>query len=366
MKKRKIISLLCTLVLGTTLIATGCSKGSKETSTEKDKDYTVNLGYYNCDHMTSACVAKDAGIFDKMGLKVNVSGNGKVPQAMAAGKMDVGYIGYAGLIRGLAKGSPITVAANNHLGGSMYLVVSNKIKDPKDLKGKKLGIGTKPEESETWLMCAKKLGIPTEGKNYDCVEFGSDKDAYLALKAGKIDGFTCCDPWGSMAEYEKTGHIIATADKIVGEDKWGECCVYSMNIKFEKEHPELAKKMIQAHVEAMKYCYEHPIKAAKIFAKNYQVPEEVAIMTIYKKTVGEGRTITWKMNDDYFKTEIDTLMKYKLIEEDPDYDKLISKKVYEEAKVDDFDKFIKENVDSVFPVGMKYEEWKVKAMEIDK
>ncbi len=134
MKKRKIISLLCTLVLGTTLIATGCSKGSKETSTEKDKDYTVNLGYYNCDHMTSACVAKDAGIFDKMGLKVNVSGNGKVPQAMAAGKMDVGYIGYAGLIRGLAKGSPITVAANNHLGGSMYLVVSNKIKDPKDLK----------------------------------------------------------------------------------------------------------------------------------------------------------------------------------------------------------------------------------------
>ncbi len=48
--------------------------------------------------------------------------------------MDVGYIGYAGLIRGLAKGSPITVAANNHLGGSMYLVVSNKIKDPKDLK----------------------------------------------------------------------------------------------------------------------------------------------------------------------------------------------------------------------------------------
>ncbi|MCS4467699.1 hypothetical protein JTS96_00530 [Clostridium botulinum] len=57
-----------------------------------------------------------------------------------------------------------------------------------------------------------------------------------------MDGFTCCDPWGSMAEYEKTGHIIATADKIVGEDKWGECCVYSMNTKFQKEHPELAKK----------------------------------------------------------------------------------------------------------------------------
>lgn len=38
------------------------------------------------------------------------------------------------------------------------------------------------------------------------------------------------------------------------------------------------------------------------------------------------------MNDDYFKTEIDTLMKYKLIEEEPDYDKLISKKYMKKLK----------------------------------
>jgi len=29
--------------------------------------------------MTAACIAKDTGIFDELGMKVNVTGNGKVP-----------------------------------------------------------------------------------------------------------------------------------------------------------------------------------------------------------------------------------------------------------------------------------------------
>ena len=37
---------------------------------EEDADYTVNLGYYNCDHMTAACVGKDSGIFKALGMKV--------------------------------------------------------------------------------------------------------------------------------------------------------------------------------------------------------------------------------------------------------------------------------------------------------
>ena len=49
---------------------------------EEDADYTVNLGYYNCDHMTAACVGKDSGIFKALGMKVEITGNGKVPEAI--------------------------------------------------------------------------------------------------------------------------------------------------------------------------------------------------------------------------------------------------------------------------------------------
>ena len=52
-----------------------------EPLSEEDAGYTVNLGYYNCDHMTAACIGKDSGIFKALGMKVEITGNGKVPQA---------------------------------------------------------------------------------------------------------------------------------------------------------------------------------------------------------------------------------------------------------------------------------------------
>ncbi len=68
-------------------------------SAQAGDDYVVKVGYYNCDHMTAAPIAKEAGIFDELGMEVKVTGNGSVPQAMAAGRMDAGYVGIHGLMR---------------------------------------------------------------------------------------------------------------------------------------------------------------------------------------------------------------------------------------------------------------------------
>ncbi len=170
----------------------GCGNSSENAKgANSGDDYVVRLGYYNCDHMTAACVGEGAGIYEKMGLKVELSGNGKVPQAMAAGQMDVGYIGTRGLMAAQPKGAPIFIAANNHIGGSMYFVLSNDVKDPGELIGQPLGIGANPEKGESWPVYASQLGIPVEGSNYQALSFDSDQAKYMALKAGKIKGFTC-------------------------------------------------------------------------------------------------------------------------------------------------------------------------------
>ena len=151
----KTARILMLLAVAAILLAvlSGCGGGEKQRAQEtaagipeKDRDYVVNLGYYNCDHMTAACIAKDTGIFDELGLKVNVTGNGMVPEAMAAGQMDAGYVGNSGSMRAYLKGAPIIVAANNHIGGSYYLVASNDITDPRQLIGKQLALGTNPEK----------------------------------------------------------------------------------------------------------------------------------------------------------------------------------------------------------------------------
>jgi NitT/TauT family transport system substrate-binding protein len=329
----------------------------------KKNKTTVRLGYYNCDHMTAAPIAKEAGIFDKLGLNVEMTGNGKVPQAMAAGRMDVGYIGFTGMLKGIMKGSPIVSVANNHAGGSMYIVTQPEIEKPEQLIGKKLGIGTAPERNhEMWVWFAKDAGIPVEGKHYQCFAM-ADRDEYLALKTKQLDGYFCCDPWGSMAEYEKTGRILHRFGALPS-GTWGYCCTLVMNKKFVKQHRGLAKKMVSAHIDAIRHIYTKPLKSAEIFSKYYHVPHDVALMTIYKKTVGETRTLRWNISPEVYNEEIDHHLKLGVLKSAPLFNDAMTNELLTEVQAMDFKAFIKNEVDRVFPLGMTFADWKNKVMEL--
>lgn len=366
--KRKVLALLLAGVLLLLPLVAGCAadEGTETTeTTEEVDDYTVKLGYYNCDHMLGAVVAKDAGIFDELGLKVEVSGNGNVPEAMAAGQMDVGYIGTEGLIKAQEKGSPIHVAACNHTGGSFYLVASNEIKTKEDLVGKELGLAPDIDKTDAyWVRIAKNTGIPVEASNYKPYAM-EIKDQFLALTAGQIDGYVTCDPWGSAAVVDGVGWIVGDDTHIPGTDEYGVCCSYSMNDNFVAEHPTLAVKMVQAHQKALQYAYEHPAKAAKIFANNYGVKDEVALMTIWHKLIADGRTLTWKIDDELYQNEVDYAVEVGTMDFTPAITDFIQKDVYNQAELPDFDAFIAEQVDSVMPLDMSYEDFKAYALDLD-
>lgn len=332
----------------------------------EDANYTINMGYYNCDHMTAACIGKDAGIYEALGLKVNLTGNGNVPEAMSAGKMDVGYAGWTTTLRAVPKGTPLFIAAQNHTGGSEYLIASNEIKSAEDLIGKKVSFGTDPEtNSINWAEWADKLNIPVDITKYENYNM-SDQDEYFALKAGKLDAYICCDPWGSMAEYEGTGWVVIRQDTM-RDGELGTCCKVAMHKKFAEAHPELAKRVLLAHTLSIQYMYEHPYKAAEIFANNYNVPLEVALMTMWKKTNEEGRTISWDLKMDELENQLAAMRKYN-VQNDinnvnlADY---VDTSYFEACGAKDFDTYIKNEVDPVFPLGMSYEDWKAKALQID-
>ena len=205
--------LLCLMLAASMLMMglSGCKDSSNDTNTvqidynaeeevakykdylgeipEADKDFVVELGYRNCDHMVASLIGQGSGIFDALDLNVNVTKTGQIMEAMASGEMDVGYQGINGAIRSVNNGAPLFMAAANHLGGSYYLVVSNDIQSPEDLVGKKLAIGSEAETGTEWCGWAEKLDIPviTEG-NYETVDMGAT-DALIAMKAGQIDGF---------------------------------------------------------------------------------------------------------------------------------------------------------------------------------
>ncbi len=326
--------------------------------------YEITLGYYNCDHMTAAPVAQMAGIYDRMGLKVKVIGNAKVPESMAAGHMDVGYVGIGRVMRAFIKGAPVMVAANNHLGGSEYFVVKNDIASAADLKGKKIMLGANPDKTNgNWINYAIEQKLPKNPKEAGIENFAmSDKDAYLAFKAGHLDAFDTCDPWGSMAIYEKTGKILTTFTGLRNQER-GTCCVFTVNKAFIEKHPELAVKMIEAHAEAIKMVYLSPLATSKIFAKAYSVPEEVGLMTIYMKTVGEGRTMSWVLDNERVRATRDNNLEIGILEQSLEIDDFVTHEFLNRAQTGDFTAFIRDEVDPVFPLGISYEEWKNKVIE---
>ena len=376
--KKSLVALALSIALGTVLTASSAmavdnesivaamvSKYSLEPLPKEDADYTVNLGYYNCDHMTAACIGKDSGIFKALGMKVEITGNGKVPEAMSAGRMDMAYAGWTTTLRAVQVGTPLFIAAENHTGGAEYLVCSFKIKTPHDLIGKKICAGGDTANDLNWQEWTAQLGIPNDIKNYENYSM-SDADAYFAMVAGKLDAFTCCDPWGSMAEYEKTGWVMVRQNT-QRESGHGTCCKVCMNYNFAKQHPKLASRMLLAHTLSLQFMYLHPYKAAQIFSANYNVPLEVGLMTLYKKLNEEGRTLSWKLNRQYMQNQLDTMKKYHVRDDinSVNLDDYIDLTYFNASGAIDFDKFIAEQVDPVFPLGMSYKDWRAKAVAVD-
>jgi len=345
--------------------------------TEEEKNRVVEMGYRDCDHMVAAEVGKAAGIYENLGLKVNVIKTGQVYEAMAAGQMDCAYMGVVKLIDSISKGAPICVAAGNHTGGSWYLVASNNIKSPEDLIGKKLAIGTGAEKSPGWHEVTEELGIPAGIENYEVFDM-KDKDEYFALAAGQLDAFTCCDPWGSYAEHEGTGRMLATgwgsAKGATEGTEAGICCVYGFNTDFIEKYPNLSTRLMYAHILSIQYMYQHPYRAAEVFAEAFGVPVEVGFRTIWVKLIQEGRTITWNMFPENFQVFLNQYEKYNITPENsPPLDMNNLDKVWKKAPMEgaisagspDFAAFIKEKVDPVFPTGMTFDEFLTVAKEID-
>lgn len=343
--------------------------------TEEDKNYVIEMGYFNCDHMVGSIIGEKAGIYKALGLNVNVTKSAETLKALTSGAMDVGYTGIEGAILAVNKGAPFTMAAANHQGGSMYLVVSNDIDSAEDLVGKTISMTQTPDIDPAYLTWEEEIGFDPDPSKYNIVDMGQ-QDACFALKAGQIDAFRCCDPYASIAEFEGFGKIIAIdwaaadVDATSDFDDWGMCCIYAMNNDFKANHPELARRLIFAHQLAIKYMYEHPYNAAMMFADGFDVDPYVALRTIYMKTVAEGRTLTWQFSEGNIESYLNYYTQFSQIpaEEIPtvnDLSTFLSTEISKDAGVDDFQEYIKEKIDPVMPLGMTFEDWYNKAKEID-
>ena len=365
-KKKMICFFLLAIFL---VLISGCGGNEKVKSGADDPvidDHVIQVGFFNCDMMVACPVAYYGGIYEKYGLNVEITMTNQIGVMMAAGQMDVGYMGTNAINSALNQGTPAKMVAFNHLGGSFYVVGSNEINSPQDLLGKRFCMDADEHDvNPEWRIMAHNADISYDPQDYEIYSM-SQRDSYFALKIGELDAIMVCDPWCSLAEYEGIGKEVMVSKKLTDGD-WGWKTALMMTDGFREEHPELADKVLQAHVEAIKYLYTNPVESGTIFSATCDVPEEVGLLTIYRKTVGEGRTMTWEISksavERYYKMAKDEFnMAYWQDSVSPE--KWVDNSMQEKLDFEDFDTFIKEEVDPVYPLGMSFEEWKEKAYEM--
>lgn len=393
MKKRVFTFLLAIMML--TAIVTGCHDSSTKTNVvkvnydvnkevapylkdlpeipEADKDYVIQMGYNDCDHMVAAIIGEQAGIYKALGMNVVVTKSGKTAAAMASGDMVCGYSGFSSMVKNANKGAPVFMPAGSHLGGSKYFVVRSDINSPEEIIGSRITVTEDDMYSPYWLSYCEQVGIPTDYTKYQGVDMNDD-DAIIAMKAGQLDGYMCCDPFGSIAEMEGFGKIIGTewgahvSDDL--ENGWGLHCGYFINTDFAKEHPELTTRLVLAHCLAIKYMYQHPYNAGMMFADGFGVKPDVGLRTIYIKTCAEGRTLCWDVSDANIKNYTDYWESFNIpedkIPEVKDLPTFLDLSYLKACGIESFKSFIEDNkINETFPIRDPYLTWLEKAETID-
>jgi ABC-type nitrate/sulfonate/bicarbonate transport system substrate-binding protein len=198
-------------------------------------------------------MAEKLGFWEKYGLKVEFIGGNYIRSnnMMSTGDFDAGYNQMANNIRYNLAGIPIVIAGASSANCAV-IIASPNVKSWADLKGKRVGMVTKFDVQ--WLTMTEHI-LPRFGL--------SEKDVQLALVpvpevasaiiTGDVAAAFPFEPYGSNA-VSKGAKLLLAAKDMIDKSKINSDMLrngLALNTKFVKDHPDLAQKVVWAHMDAV-------------------------------------------------------------------------------------------------------------------
>ena len=231
----------------------------------------LRLGYFpNITHAPALIGVKD-GLFQtalgstKLEPKTFNAGPAAI-EALFSGAIDATYIGPNPAINGWAtsKGTALKIIAGSTSGGA-GLVVKEGINTAADLKGKKIATpqlgNTQDVALRAWLK-SNGLNADQQGGGDVSVLPQDNATAIQAFSQGAIDGAWVPEPNLSRMIIESKGKLLVNE-----KDLWpnGQFVTTHLIVtqKFLKDYPETVKKLLQGHIESVKYIETNNADAQK-------------------------------------------------------------------------------------------------------
>ena len=198
-------------------------------------------------------MAEKMGFWEKYGLKVEFIGGNYVRSnnMMSTADYDAGYNQFANAIRYQAAGIP-TVIAGASSANCAVVIANPNIKSWSDLKGKRIGMVTKFDVQ--WLTMTEHI-LPRFGLTEKDVQLAlvPVPEVAAAILTGDVAAAFPFEPFGTNA-VSKGAKLLLAAKDIVDKSKLNTDMLrngLALNTKFVKEHPDLARKVVWAHMDAI-------------------------------------------------------------------------------------------------------------------
>lgn len=198
-------------------------------------------------------MAEKLGFWEKYGVKVEFMGGNYVRSnnMMSIGDYDAGYNQMANAIRYYAAGVP-TVITGSSSANCAIIIAHPSVKSWADLKGKRIGMVTKFDVQ--WMTLTEHI-LPRFGLSQKDVQLALTPvpDAATAIITGDVAAAFPFEPYGTNA-LQKGAKLLLAAKDMVDKSKINSDMLrngLALHRKFIKDHPDLARKIVWAHMDAV-------------------------------------------------------------------------------------------------------------------
>jgi len=220
-------------------------------------------------------VARDQGLFKKNGLDfdgiIGSNGGGTAVRNMMASDLPFGEISTSGAVSAVQTGLDVlfVYSANNNSGGMAWITLpGSPVKTLMDLKGRKVGYTNPRSTTETFI----RIILHNSGLTNDVTltPTGGIAPGLTILNQGAIDAVPVDEP--ELYPAGKYRRVFFVRD-YVPEATW---TVGITTRAFATSNPDMVRKLVLVHRQAVDFMREHTDAAAKTYAKDWNIPEPQA------------------------------------------------------------------------------------------
>lgn len=236
----------------------------------------VRIAYFpNVTH-APALVGVSKGFFTKsltrysLSTKV-VNAGPEAMEALLAGAIDFAYVGPSPAINTFLKshGKALQIIAGVCDGGASLITRSDvPISSIDDLNGRRVAVpqlgGTQDVSLRTFIS-RKGLSPRERGGTVEIIPV-NNPDILSLFKRKQIDAAWVPEPWASRLKHDAGGRTVVDERDLWPSGRFT-TTVLVVRSQFAKEHPDVVREVVDAHVASVRWIQDNPVAAKE--ATNY-------------------------------------------------------------------------------------------------